>query len=188
MTDEIRITRRVALPDKYEFYEIQWSTDEPSGKYHEQILEIIENRVADIRKLFGKPSPEISPKLVEDYTGVKQRPPIGTTKPTSIGKKGLSVVMLQEGDTAFTLQGMRIDKIGKRSSGTRNDGTTWERQSMTVSDVTGSLSVVAWGDQTDLFDGFMMNDTVDILKIRELKMYKGKKQAHLGGESEVVKQ
>ena len=167
MTDEIRITRRVALPDKYEFYEIEWKSDNTAIL---PIIQKIEDRVADIRNATGKPTPEIS------------------TKTSPAAKKGLSVVMLQEGDTDFTLQGMNIDTIGKRTSGSRKDDTTWERQGMTVSDVTGTLAVVAWGDQITLFDGLMMNDTVDVIHIRELKMFKGKKQAHLGSDSEVHKQ
>ena len=166
MSDEIRITRWMQIDEKNS-YKIEWTSEDTAIL---PIIVAIEERVDDIKRLTGKPSPEISPK----------------TAPQP--KKGLSVVMLAEGDADFSLPDMRIDKIGKRSSGSRKDESTWERQGMTVSDVTGTLAVVAWGDQIKLFDGLMLNDVVNIDNIRELKMFKGKKQAHLGSDSEVVKQ
>lgn len=161
MTDEIRITRWHQMNEK-DSVKFEFVDNQISREY-------VEERVKWYDSLFDKPSPEISTK-------------------TSQAKKGLSVVMVQDGDENFSLQGMNVDRIGNRTSGERDDGSTWERQGVTVSDVTGNLSVVAWGDQTDLLKGLMKNDTVDVLKIRELKMYKGKKQAHLGSDSEVVKQ
>ena len=64
MTDEIRITRRVALPDKYEYYEIEWTSDK-IGDFQKWVQEI-EDMVAQVRGICGKPSPEISPKISQE--------------------------------------------------------------------------------------------------------------------------
>ena len=66
MTDEIRITRRVALPDKYEFFEMTITHKIRSDEVEEGIealLDMMEKRVEYIRENYGKPTPEISPKI-----------------------------------------------------------------------------------------------------------------------------
>ena len=55
MTDEIKITRRIALEKMYEFYEIEWKTDDGTPEQFAYVLEAIEDRVADVRELMGKP-------------------------------------------------------------------------------------------------------------------------------------
>ena len=59
MTDEIKITRRIAL-EKYEFYEIQWTSDDTHKRV--DIIDTLEEYVQYIRKNMGEPSPEISQK------------------------------------------------------------------------------------------------------------------------------
>jgi hypothetical protein len=68
MTDEIRITRRVALPDKYEFYEIQWTSNE---KTFAKMVDEMETFVEFIREYCKKPKPEISPRR-EQYSFEEQ--------------------------------------------------------------------------------------------------------------------
>ena len=57
MTDEIKITRRIAL-EKYEFYEIQWTSDDTHKRV--DIIDTLEEYVQYIRENMGEPSPEIS--------------------------------------------------------------------------------------------------------------------------------
>lgn len=65
MTDEIRITRRIALPTMYEFYEIEW-TLEAGARNLGTVFATIEERVEFIRNKMEKPSPEISPKKADE--------------------------------------------------------------------------------------------------------------------------
>ncbi len=58
MTDEIRITRRVALPTMYEFYEIQYTTND--NQKQDFIIGYMEESVKIIREHMGEPTPKIS--------------------------------------------------------------------------------------------------------------------------------
>ena len=75
MTDEIKITRRIALPEppKYEYYEIEWTTDKTGPTDHRDLFDAIELRVEMIRDLVGTPAPEISQK-VSDLPSVENLP------------------------------------------------------------------------------------------------------------------
>ena len=72
MTDEIRITRRVALIKDYEFYELEikvqmdWADAVADGI--NEIIDTFENKVGHIRNSIGEPSPEISPKRQSEPT------------------------------------------------------------------------------------------------------------------------
>jgi hypothetical protein len=71
MTDEIRITRRVALDKEYEFYEFQLTIVDPKEKDLDSAIKLFEKKVGLVRQKVEKPSPENSP----EKPPVKHPPP-----------------------------------------------------------------------------------------------------------------
>ncbi len=105
MTDEIRITRRVALPKDFEFYEIVWTRETNDFDDTHGIIALIEEKVEKIREFTEEPSPEISPKRRQSMEDTQM-----SELAYELNKAGLNPSIIEEGDNTAKLTAFLKDK------------------------------------------------------------------------------
>ena len=174
MTDEIRITRRVALATKYEFYELEIKMADPKPSHLDDWIDHFEKKVLKIREELGKPTPEISTKAVK-------HPPF---EPEQQGEFTESISRLSVDDEHGDLCAVKVKRLGKVSMGRKKDGNMWTRQDMTVTDGNSDIMVVAWDEDT--LEEVREGDVVDVLDYVKIVQYMGDLQVKLGSKSRVV--
>lgn len=176
---EIKITRRVALPIKYEYYELEGTFDHIRDKGH-KVIKDIEKTVAFIRTLTATEEKPLEPK--------KEASKISPKKDIPEGYKEVEDIKLSDIKAGEKVNiNVRFEKAGEvQAFINKADGSPGRYVKVDVADASGKMKLTLFGDQCDLIKDIKPNAWLKI-ENAYCKDYKGNLELSIAyGKMEVV--
>lgn len=182
---EIKITRRIALPVRYEYYELEATYDPAKEEANvlNKVIKDIEKQVAFIMKLTAPK--ESKPSKKEAKIPPKKDVPEGYKEVEPESSEDIKIIELQAGDKVNI--NVRFEKAGDvQAFINKADGSPGRYVKVDVADASGKMKLTLFGEQCDLIKGIKPNAWLKI-ENAYCKDYKGSLELSIAyGKMEVV--